>query len=340
MNRYERVLAVLNGEILDRQPVGVHGWEVAARESGYFLREFCTNGEKMAKAQIAFQKRYNFDIIHLENGVGPLAEAMGCQVVYPKNEPPVVTGAILSHLEDVDKLRLPNPYKDGKLPEILKATRLVKKVFDDEVFIIGEADQGPFNLAAQLRGIERFLIDLTKEENFEPLQELLKKTTEAVLRYARAQIENGAHATCIGESFASPDVISPEYYRKFAFPYEKELGSFLEEDKVIWALHICGDTTKILKDMNNTKASILEIDYKTDLEATKEKIKNSTILGTINPMSFLKSPEDVKKEAKKNIKLLGGSGRFILSSGCVLSSKTPSKNIHALLEVVEEYGEY
>lgn len=328
-------MATVEGQPTDQAPSGVHSSWVAAKEQGYTLREFCTNGVNMAKAQIAFQKKYDFDVVHLENGVGPLAEAIGCPVIYPRDGPPVVKEGILDRLKDIDALELPDPHYDGKLPELIKATRLVKKEFGDEVFIIGEADQGPFNLAAQLRGIEKFMMDLTKPHSTKALQELMEFTSDAVFRLAKAQIEAGAHATCIGESFASPDVISPNYYREFVSDLHKELGKKFEQNKILWALHICGDTTDILDCLDGVGASILEIDYKTDLKAIKQKVTKSAVLGTINPSTFLKEPEALKREVDSNIEQLRSTQRFILHSGCSLPKETPSENLSIFRQMVK-----
>ena len=337
---YERVCAMLAGETPDRVPVGVHSWEVAAREYGFKIREFCLDGEKNAQAQIAFQRKYVFDVVLLESGVGLLAEAMGCPMLYREDEPPVVQAGVLTQYEDVDKLRVPEPYEDGKLPEALKATRLFREAFGDEVFIIGDADQGPFNLAAQLRGTRQFMIDLAKQDNLEGMEALLEVATQVVVRYAQAQMECGAHAACIGESLAGPDLVSPEIYRRFAYPYDRQVGNALTEDGSLLALHICGDTTLILDAMDATKAAILEIDYKTDLQAIKQQVSHAVVKGTVNPVTFLSTPEEVRREAKRNLDVLKSTRRFILSSGCILSKHTPKENIRALFAAALQYGQY
>lgn len=110
----------------------------------------------MAEAQIAFQEKYPTDIMHLEIGVGSLVEAMGGEVSWPDNRPPVVRNNPIDSLDKIGSLTIPDPYNDGKLPEMLRTTELVKQELGNDVFLIGEADAGPFSLAAQILGIRAY----------------------------------------------------------------------------------------------------------------------------------------------------------------------------------------
>lgn len=165
----------------------------------------------MAEANIKYFDYFNHDVINIENGTVAMAEAMGCKVCYSENEPPKLLKPVLTNLKDVYNLKSVNPYKDGTLPEVLEATSRVAEQLGKEVFIIGEGDQGPFSLAAMLRGPEQFLIDLVEEENSAEIEYLLNFCTSNIKAYLDAQIKSGAHATSIGDSLSGPDVVSPDF---------------------------------------------------------------------------------------------------------------------------------
>ena len=70
--------------------------------------------------------------------------------------------------------------------------------------------------------------------------------------------------TGMGDSIAGPDVCSPDVYRRWALPYEREVVETLAAEGKRIGLHICGDTTRIVDDMVATGSLLLAVDYKTD----------------------------------------------------------------------------
>ena len=95
-----------------------------------------------------------------------LAEACGAKVQFREDDVAVVDESepLLKSLKDVENLELPDPLKDGRLPVWLEATQILRQKLGGEVFIMGRADQGPFDLACLLRGAQNFLMDLLTED--------------------------------------------------------------------------------------------------------------------------------------------------------------------------------
>ncbi|HEY65379.1 MAG TPA: hypothetical protein G4O02_12495 [Caldilineae bacterium] len=343
MNSVERTWTVLRGGIPDRVPVDLHNFMMTAYASGIPFPEFLQNGEAMAEGQIQAWREFGHDVLLIENGTAALAEACGCGVEYLKDSAPVVKEPALKSLDDVDKLRMPDPYKDHPLPELLKATRIVVQEIGDKAFIIGRADQGPFSLASLLLGMEEFLLQITLNEKPEQIHRLLEFCLEASYRYAVAQMEQGAHITSIGESLAGPDVCSPKVYLEYEWPYAKRLVERLKKKDILLAYHICGDTTPIVHKMVETGAAILELDQKTDMRTAKEATRGkATLLGPVDPndVMALGTPELVEEKCREAIEILAPEGGFILGPGCALPPKTPPENIHAMIEAARRYGRY
>ncbi len=76
--------------------------------------------------------------------------------------------------------------------------------------------------------------------------------------------------TGMGDSIAGPDVCSPDVYRRWAWPYEREVVATLAAEGMRIGLHICGDATRIVSDMVETGSQLLAVDYKIDLAAAKQ----------------------------------------------------------------------
>jgi len=342
MTGLQRCQAVLAGEDPDQVPVVPQTFMFAAETAGIRVGDFAHNSEKMVEAQVISQAKYGYDGCVIDFDDATLAEACGAKVIFRDYEPAIVDESelVVKDLRDVDKLKLPDPWKDGRLPVWLEATRLLKDRIGDHVFIMGRADQGPFSLACLLRGPQQFMMDLLDEENIEPIKQLIDYCRQACARFALAQKEAGAHATSIGDAFAGPSLISPAMYREFALEPQIRLAEEVQAAGIPFSIHICGNTNGIIADMGLTHARILEVDWKLDMAEARRVVPAPTVLmGNVNPCDplVLGTPSDVDAAARKVIEATGGRGLF-LSSGCAMGRNTPPENMEALVAAAYKYG--
>jgi uroporphyrinogen decarboxylase len=343
MNSKERTWTVLRGYLPDRVPVDLHNFMMVAQTSGLPFPEFLQNSDAMAEGQVKAWREFGHDVLMPENGTAALAEALGCEVEYLENSAPVVVKPVLKSLDDIDKLRMLDPYRDHPLPILLKATRMIAQEIGDQTFIIGRADQGPFSLAGLLLGMEEFLLQIALNEKPDQLHQLLEFCLEATYRYAIAQMEQGAHMTSVGESLSGPDVCSPKAYLEYEWGYFKRLVDRLKAKDILLAYHICGNATRIVPKMVETGAAVLELDYKVDLIKAKQAIQGkATFLGPIDPSGViaLGTPEMVAEKCREAIEILAPGGGFILGPGCALPPTTPPENVHAIIEAASRWGQY
>ena len=338
----ERVHRVLAGQLPDRVPVLAQNFQNTAQLVGVPLDEFCRNPQRMAEAQMAAWERFRYDVLDIENGTVAAAGALGCQVEYPRDQPPRLIGPAIQRLEDVDTLTPIDPARDGTLPALLQATSLVAHALEGRACIVGEADQGPFNLAAMLVGMEAFLLATMDPDQWEALHRLLEFSTEQCRRLALAQIDAGADFTQIGEPLAGPDVSSPCVYRRFAYPYEKRLGVEMKERGIPFSIHICGNSTRIISELADTGAAMLQTDSKVDMARCRELTQGRcTLMGNVDTtLMATGSPEEVEDAARAAIQSMGRQGRFFLSTGCTIGATTPFGSTHALMSAAERYGRY
>jgi uroporphyrinogen decarboxylase len=337
----ERTLRTLAFQPVDRVPVDLHNFMVTPRFMDVKdFAAFYRDGDAMAEGQIKAWQRYGHDVILIENGTAALAEACGVQVEYQEDSAPVASHPAISSLDEIDDLVIPDPYKDPLLSELLKSTRIVVEEIGEKAFVIGRGDQGPFSLACEIRGMSEFLLDLALGEELDKVHRLLEFCLEVSERYCLAQIEVGAHATSIGDSPSGPDLISPDYYRQFAYPYVEKLAKRLKEKDVLLAYHICGNATPIIEDMVNSGADIIEIDQKSDQVAIKKVAAGrATLLGPVDPSEVMAygTPELVEEKCLEALKNLAPGGGFILGPGCALPPITPDENIDAMIETAHKY---
>ena len=341
MTSLQRCLSVLNGQLPDRVPVIPQSFMFAVETAGFKIGKANRSGRLMAEAHRISQQKFGYDGCVIDFDDASLAEACGAKVIYREDEPAVVDESepLLKDLRDVEDLKLPDPYRDGRLPEWLEATERLRTSIGDEVLIMGRADQGPFSLACLLRGMEQFMMDLLVEDQA-VIEKVLDYTRRACAVFAKAQKDAGAHITSIGDALAGPALIAPDTYRRLAWEPEKSLTDEVRNYGIPFSIHICGDTTEIIEDMGKTGADVLELDWKVDMgKARKILPARTVIMGNIDPSDplVLGTPEQVDLNAKKIITQTAGRG-LILSSGCAMGRNTPEENMRAMVAAPEKYG--
>jgi MtaA/CmuA family methyltransferase len=342
MTSFERVMITIGHGIPDRVPVDLHNFLTAIRAAGMPFGAALQSGELLAESQILAWREFGHDMLLVENGTVAEAQACGCEVLYPDEQPAdVVSHPLADDLGRIDELNVPDPFTTPPMSEVIKAVRILVRELGDRVYVMGRGDQGPVALFGALRGYEQFILDLALNEEPELIARVLDYCLRVHIRYTSALREAGAHGTSMGE--AGVDWIGPQLYRAFAQPRDAEVVAAVGRPDFPFAVHICGDATPILPDMVATGAQILELDYKTDLRRAKEVLRGkTTFLGPVNPGLIFSSPTPgpVEEAARAAIEVLAPGGEFILGPGCALGFDTPADNIHALVESAWRYGVY
>ena len=343
MTSLERIRAIAKGELPDFLPVIPQSFMFAMSEGGSNIGKVNRNPALMAKYHLECREKYGYDGCIIDVDDSTLAEACGAKVIYRDDSVAVVKESepVLNDLREIDDLKLPDPKKDGRLCEWLETTNRIAEKIGKEAMVMGRADQGPFNLLCLLRGTQEFMLDLLEEDE-EVIMHALEWTTKAHIAFAKAELEAGANVTSMGDAYASPNLIAPAYYRKYALPFEKKVVEAVQNENELYSIHICGDTNTIIEDMGTTGAKILEIDWKLDMKKAREVVPDNVLLmGNVNPSDplYLGTPEKVDQSVKKIIEDTKGIG-LIVSSGCAIGANTKPENVKALVSATRKYGSY
>lgn len=343
MTSLERVKAVLRGQVPDFLPVIPQSFMFAMQDGGYNIGTVNRKPAVMAKCHLECREKYGYDGCVMDVDDSTLAEACGAKVIYREGNVAVVKESepVLKDLRQIDDLRMPNPKTDGRLPEWLETTSRIAEKIGKEAVVMGRADQGPFNLLCILRGTQEFMLDLLEEDE-DVILHALEWTTQVHIDFAKAQLEAGANMTSMGDAYASPNLVSPSVYRKYAFPFEKAVVDAVQTPDLPYSIHICGDTNQIIADMGETGAKILEIDWKLDMKKARELVPQDTVLmGNVNPSDplYLGTPEEVDGAVRKVVEATRGEG-LIISSGCAIGANTSPENMKAFVAAGRRYGAY
>jgi uroporphyrinogen decarboxylase len=341
VNGYRRIKAVLEGGRPDRVPVMLHNFLMAAREAGFTQRRFREDPGAIAESFIRAVETYGYDGILVDVDTVVLAEALGVPVDHPEEMPARPSGAMLASLAGVRDL---GPADVGRHPRIqvwLEAVRRLAAHFRGEVFVRGNCDQAAFSLASMVRGPAEWMMDLLDPANRRDAQALLGHCAEAAVSFLRLMAATGADMVSNGDSPAGPDLISPALYAEFAQPSERRLVEEAHRLGLPYALHICGDTTRILEPMLATGADALELDYKTDVRTAREAMRGKAVfIGNIDPSGVLAlgTPALVEAKTRELLDAWAGVPGFILNAGCAIPAETPPENLKAMIAAARSWA--
>jgi MtaA/CmuA family methyltransferase len=334
MNGYERVRAALGGSRPDRVPVMLHNFLMAAREAGISQRRFREDPAAVAASFIQAVETYAYDGILVDVDTVTLAEALGVPVDHPEDQPARWAGARIKSLAGVKDLPEVDVGGQPRVQVWLEAVRRIKSHFHDEVFVRGNCDQAAFSLAGMVRGPADWMMDLLDERNHGEAHALLSYCAKAAAAFIRLMAQAGADMVSNGDSPAGPDLVSPSMYGAFAQPYERDLVGQAHALGLPYALHICGNTTRILDAMLATGADALELDYKTDARRAHDTMKGRAVfIGNIDPSSVLAlgTPALVETRTRELLQVFADTPGFILNAGCAIPAETPSANLRAMI---------
>jgi len=340
MNGYERIMAAFRGERPDTVPVMLHNFMMAAREAGVSMEQFRRDPTAAARSFIQAVESYGFDGLIVDVNTVTLAAAAGVPIDVPPDEPARTAGSLLSDIREVDDLEPVDISAYDGIQAWLEMVRLLHAHFGNEILIRGNCDQCPFTLASMLRGSEAWLMDLLDPDQRERVDKLLQHCTGITKQFIRLMSTTGAHMTSNGDSFAGPELISPELYREFALPYERQITAVAHEVKLPYVLHICGNTAPIIKDMLRSGADGLELDYKTDVQLARTLMKDQTVfIGNVDPSGILAmgSLAQIEETTRRLLEVFADTSRFVLNAGCAIPPVTPSGNLRAFIRTARQF---
>ena len=337
MNAKERVMRLVNHQKPDRMPCFAANTAATydqMEQVQAFWPEGHENGEIMAKLAIAAHTILGFDAVRVPFCQTFEAHALGCKIK---------PGHGVDGVEGVPGIDHPPPYKlddtpvfpddflsRGRIPELLKAVRILKKELGDEVPIVGGI-VGPFTVAAALLDTVTLLKATYKEP--EKIRRFLKVAEKAGTTLAKALIDAGADIISCEDMTASPELIAPATYRDFELEYQRKQFEAISVPKI---LHICGNVDLIVEWMGQTGAEILSIEPKANVRLARQKCGPDVILmGGVDTATtlFLKDAETVKRKCEESI----ADGVQILAPGCAVAPGTATENLLAMLEVAKAH---
>jgi uroporphyrinogen decarboxylase len=334
MKSIDRIKSTLSFESTDRAPVIAHIYGFASRLNHISLKDYLNSGELLAFCQLETWKRFGYDAVTVFADNSLESEALGSKVSYTDDAYPQIDQYCLNNIHNWKYLSMPDPEKDGRMPVLIEACRILKGEVGEETAVVGTV-QGPMTLAGQLLGIEKLIYCIVDH----PVEfcNLLKFTTRVMVVFGKALINAGAHVIHIFDPSASCSVINRAVFSEYLLPHLKQaFKEFKDNGAPICWLNITGQTEPILDLFPETGADLFNIDYLVPISIAMEKLPHHCFNGNIKPFNFISGEENViQGDARNLLEQTQSRGGFILSPGCEIPLESKVSNIEAMLKAVK-----
>lgn len=331
------------GEKADRVPIWIMrqaGRYMPAymkmREKHSFL-DLCHTPELAAEVTMQPIREFGFDAAIIFSDILIPLEPMGIEVTFEDGRGPQLSPHV-DTLEKIQNLSAPDFGRDcGFVGEALKLT---KQQLPDDTALIGFAG-APWTLACYaVEGMgSRNYAEIKKMAFSEPqtLHRLLEKLADGVARYLAMQLEAGADAVQIFDSWA--DALSPADYMEFSYPYIRYILEQLEEypqPKILFAK----DAGAFIPFNVTAGADVLGVDWRTDMATYRTIFKGKgpkAWQGNLDPLTLLGDPKIMLERAKGILEANAAEPGFIFNLGHGITPPTPMEKVRKLVDFVHSW---
>jgi len=336
----EDVRRAIGSEKPRRLPVFACSEEFDVRWHGrYTYEEVCQDGGKMAEVWGAAIEEFDYDWAWLQVDDCFEFEPLGVGTVGRDNILRATRDYLPATRETLQRLEIPDPHTDGRMPEKLRAIRLLRERFGDRVLIEGGC-AGPYSSVALLFGLEETMMLALSDPDL--LADACDFFVELQARYVGAQVEAGAQAIWLGDCNAFSGMLSLEQYRRLAFPSCKRLIEKAHEHGAIIHLHNSEIKVPYLLAESELGPDIINCGPGGDMGEALAALRGKTCAsGNLDPIELLLhgTPEQVAAEAERLVRIGYPGGGYLFCTGEMNPRDVPAENMHAMVSAVRRASE-
>jgi uroporphyrinogen decarboxylase len=253
----------------------------------------------------------------IDEGVGPIIEE------------PVRTEAQVRAIRSFD------PRRD--VPYVLEAIAQVRRELSGKVPLLGFSG-APFTLASYLiegRSSKHFrwtkAMMLTRGDLWEIL---MRRLTDTVVAYLKAQVEAGAQALQLFDSWVG--YLSPDDYARHVLPHSRRVFRELSGLGVP-LIHFGTDTATLLEGMAEAGGDVIGIDWRIPLDEAWKRIgAGRGIQGNLDPAVLFADFEVIRRDSQAILDRAAGRPGHIFNLGHGILPETPVDNVRRLVDFVHE----
>lgn len=323
------------------------------RQAGRYLPEYCETRKRAGNflnlcktpslaCEVTLQPltRYKLDAAILFSDILTIPDAMGLGLSFQEGEGPRFERPLRSEWEIRD-LSVPDPW--DHLRYVMDAVVEIRRALNNSVPLIGFSGS-PFTLAcymvegggsADFRTIKTMLYDRP-----DLLHRILDINAQAVTQYLNAQIESGAQAVMVFDTWGG--ALSDRAYREFSLAYLQKVVSGLHRNydgERIPSIVFTKGGGQWLEAIADIGCDAVGLDWTTDIAGARKRVGSKVALqGNMDPMALFAGPEAVAAEARKVIDAYGTGTGHVFNLGHGINQFTPPDNVSVLVDTVHEHS--
>jgi uroporphyrinogen decarboxylase len=334
-------LTAARGGIPHRTPVWI------MRQAGRYLPEYrkiregvdfltMTKTPELA-AEVTLQpiRRFGMDAAILFSDIMTPVEGMGAPLrfdVGPVVDPPLRTPT------DIEALRVPDP--EESVPFVMETIRILSRELPEDTPLIAFAG-APFTLMCYLvqgQGSKTFpAARALLHSEPEAAHMLLEKLADTNLRYMRGQVEAGARALMLFDSWAG--LLSRATYAVFARPAVEKIMAGLKDLDVprIYFPNLGGHLLPSVAEMD---VDVVQVDWRVPLASARSVLGPNVILqGNLDPTALFAPTERLREEIDRVLDDAGTKGGHIFNLGHGIERTTDPDQVSLLVEHLRSESE-
>lgn len=347
MNSSFRFIQALKRQPVDSTPV----WFM--RQAGRYLPEYRAVREKMGgflgmcktpeiAAEITLQplKRFPLDAAIIFSDILTIPDAMGLGLHFAAGEGPHFHHPVRDQ-RAVDALPIPCPETD--LGYVIDAMRLTVAACNQKTPVIGFCGS-PWTVATYMvegQGSRTFGIIKAMMMN-EPamLKALLQKVAKASCLYLEAQIQAGASAVMVFDTWGG--ALSGAAYHEFSLRYMQEIVNYLKSKPLTKDTPVILFTKQggqWLEAIANSGCDAVGIDWTQDIANARKRVGDKVaIQGNLDPTVLYAKPEIIRQEVQRVLAEYGKGAGHVFNLGHGIFPDVDPEHVSAMIEAVKTFS--
>jgi uroporphyrinogen decarboxylase len=319
------------------------------RQAGRYLPEYCATRARAGSflnlcksptlaTEVTLQPlaRYDLDAAILFSDILTVPDAMGLGLYFAEGEGPKFERPLREEWAIRD-LRAPDPY--NHLRYVIDAVAEIRRALDGSVPLIGFSGS-PFTLACYMiegEGSDSYT-QVKKMMYARPdlMHHILEVNAQAVTDYLNAQIEAGAQAVMVFDSWGG--MLSQAAYLEFSLPYMARIMAGLtrqREGRMVPRIVFTKGGGLWLEQIADCGCDAVGLDWTIDIGDARRRVGERVALqGNMDPTILLTTPEAVAGEAERVLASFGHGSGHVFNLGHGISQFTPPENVAVLVETV------
>jgi len=307
------------------------------KRAGSFM-DLCKNPDLATEVTLQPLDRFPLDAAILFSDILTIPDAMGLGLHFTEGEGPRFARP-LSDAAAIKALRAPDIGKD--LRYVTDAVSQIRKALNGKVPLIGFSGS-PWTLSCYMvegggsSDYARVKTLMYKEPKL--IHHILGITAGAVTQYLNAQIEAGAQAVMIFDSWGG--VLSHAAYHEFSLPYMQQIVQGLKREydgTVIPVIVFTKGGGLWLDSIADIGCDAVGLDWTIDIGVARQKVGHKVALqGNLDPAVLFSTPEVIRAETEHVLASYGYGSGHVFNLGHGISQFTNADNAAVLVQAVHE----